>query len=269
MNSPPRPFARTRRAVGAYNRSYNGRPFIPRRREYIGGFHTIVVRPEDGSFFYRMDRRKPFSFEGETGAAVFGVDRNSYFGIQPSDIMNAYKTHTHLYVSKAITPIVLIDMGHLGNIHRLLAEPTPEEIRHSVSVAFPIKDDGLVHRYSAPAEDHDDEIDHDRRILEYICTLPGVDGYYVSVEGLHPEIGFCRGSLPKLEVVDMFRIRAEEAPRGRPGNSRRTKRNRSPNNNFRPAPISFGNRFDFAGGKRRSVKRSNRKTQRRLHTHRK
>lgn len=282
MNSPPRPsrtMAHTRRVVGSYNRSYNGKSFVPLRMEKVGGFNCVIVMPEDDSFFYRMDKRKPFAFEGETGNAVFGAERNSYFGIQPSDIMNAYKTHTHLYVVNARTPIVLIDMGNLENIRLLLSELTPKEIRLSVSLAFPIKEDGLVHRYSVPARDHNDGIDHDRRILEYLCSLPGMDGYYVSVDGLHPEIGFCRGSLAKLNVVDMFRIRAEEQPRGRPGprngNKSGTKRrNRSPNNQFPslrrrfmmnennsgPPRFSFGNRLGFEGGKRR------RKTQ---HKHRK
>lgn len=282
MNSPPRGFARTSRVVAAYNRSYDNQPFVPLHHEMMAGFHCIRVEPTDPSFFYRMDLRKPFGFQNETAAAVFGTARNTYFGLRPSDIMDAYKTHTNLYVIKPNTPIVLIDMGVLENVERVLATAHEDYVK-SIRTAFPIVGD-MVKRHSIPAANHNNGINHDREALKYICTLPGIDGYYVDVEGLHPEIGMCAGSLAKLSVVDMFRIRApqEQPARGRrtfternnsnnnfPKINRRTRgRFSSPNSPLNSSSKSSGNRglfgaLSFEGGKRK------RRTQRKRRTHHK
>jgi hypothetical protein len=306
MNSPGRGLAATGRVVGAYNRSYDNKQFVPLHPQTVGEYECIRVEPTDPSFFYRMDVRKPFGFEGETADAVFWKDsngkplprRDEYFGIQPKDIMDAYKKHTNLYVVKPNTPIVLIDMGVLENVQRLLAT-APEEYATSIRNAFPIVD-GVVTRHSEPANSYKDKIDHDRLTLKYICTLPGIDGYYVNVKGLHPEIGLCAGSLAKLTVVDMFRIRAaqEQPARGAeqelPGRgTKRRGNNMSPNSmnqnsmnqNYMPqnspnlpsvrrriwnetgtktsSGLPFGQKLNFSGGK---VKR---RTQRKRQTKRK
>jgi hypothetical protein len=285
MNSPPRGFAATRRVVGAYNRSYGNKPFVPLHRETIEEYECIRVEPTDPSFFYRMDERKPFWFDNEKADAVFGSARNTYFGLRPSDIMEAYKTHTNLYVVKPNTPIVLIDMGILENVERIVAS-APPEFAHSISTAFPIKD-GVVTRHSEPANSYIDKIDHDRRALEYLCTLPGIDGYYVDVEGLHPEIGLCAGSLEKLTVVDMFRIRGEHDQPRREKRIFTARNNSNSNNNFpkinrrthgrfslqNSSSKSSGNggifgALSFEGGKRK--RRTHRKRQtNRKQTHRK
>ncbi len=238
MNSPPRGHAATRRIIKQYNHSYNDKPFVPLHPAVVDGYNCIRVEPADDSFFYRMNQReKPFAFEGETAAYVFGttkdgVPRHKYFGLQPSNIMDAYGMHSHLYVIKPRETILLIDMGNLENMERLLAT-APEEYATSIRIAFPIVD-GVVTRHSVPAINHADRIDHDRRALEYICTLPGIDGYYVAARGLHPEIAICSSSLEKLDVVNKFRVRADqEQPRRgkRPLTPLTPNSNNNPNNN--------------------------------------
>lgn len=262
MNSPVRNFAMTRRAVIQYDQSYNTKVFVPVRYKEVDGYECVHVLPEDGSFFYRMDGRKSFAFSGENGRNVFGANRNTYFGVQPKDLMTAYNRHTHLYVIEPNTPIVLIDMGNLENIRRLSADP---KIAHNIRSAFPINGD-VVKRHSVPAEDHIDKIDHDRRALDYICSIPGIDGYYVAVEGLHPEIGFCKGSLAKVDVVDMFRVHTEQVQRG----TKKRPRSFQESNNENKFPSirrrghfdessentksTFMNRLRFDGGKRKRSK---------------
>lgn len=283
MNSPTRNFAATRRPVFQYDGSYDNRAFVPAHRGKVGDYECVKVLPEDGSFFYRMDGRKAFAFSREKGSNVFSGDRNIYFGFQPKDLMNAYKTHTHLYVVMPNKPIMLLDMGIAANVNRLI-QNVPAEIGHSIRTAFPIYE-SVVKRYSVPAENHNDGIDHDRRLLDYICRIPGIDGYYVAVEGHHPEIGFCKGSLGKLDVVDMFRIRTEE--RQRENRTRGLKRkvsrftydNAFPSTRGRISMLSqngedgeddgpsFMSRLGFEGGKRRKSRR--RRTIKKCRTHRK
>jgi hypothetical protein len=289
MNSPPRGLAATGRIIQQYNRSYNDKPFVPLHSIVVNGYNCIRVEPADQSFFYRMNQReKPFAFEGETAADVFGttkdgVPRHKYFGLQPSNIMDAYGMHSHLYVIKPRETIVLIDMGVLENVERLLATApgaaAPVDYAASIRIAFPIVD-GVVTRHSVPAINHNDKIDHDRRALEYICTLDGIDGYYVAVRGLHPEIAICSSSLEKLSVVNKFRVRADQ-DQPRRGKRFLTPNNNSPNNTRRArgrfslenassnsSSKSSGNRglfglLSFEGGKRK------RRTQRKRRTHRK
>ncbi len=273
MYSPPRGLAATRRSIYQYNRSYNDKPFVPRHRVVVNGYDCIRVEPADDSFFYRMNQReKPFAFAGETAADVFGtikngVPRHKYFGLQPSNIMDAYGMHSHLYVIKPRETIVLIDMGVLENVERLLAT-APADYATSIRIAFPIVD-GVVTRYSVPAINHNDKIDHDRRALEYICTLPGIDGYYVAVRGLHPEIAICSSSLEKLGVENKFRVRANQ-DQPRRGKRSLTPNNNNPNNTRRARGrytsengSSFGAlSFELEGGKRRRQTQRKRQTKR-------
>ena len=263
MSSPPRSFNghKTRRPINSYRGSYDEKVFEPTEYTYVNGYNCVRVSPERDSYFYRMDKRLGFT-SNEKAHEVFGTSRNTYFGIQPRDIMDAYKTHTHLYVVTPNTPIVLIDMGVLENVEKLM-ENAPLDVETSIRIAFPIKGD-IVTRASEPPSEHGG-VDHDRRVLEYICSLPDIDGYYVAADGLHPEIGFCGKSLPKLDVVTMFFIRPEAAV-----GQRKTRKNESNQgkkrgrfNNTPSSPpkvsrglfgkINFGN---LEGGKR------TRKTQR-------
>lgn len=272
-NSPPRYGYRTQAPVRQYNGSYNNRPFIPSTYTGVAGYNCVSVSPNTGALFYRMDKRLGFT-GNESAADVFGIDRNTYFGIRPKDIMDAYKTHTHLYVVEPNTPIVLIDMGVLENVQKLMSNAT-KDVVESIRTAFPIKN-GIVARYSEPASEHDG-IDHDRRVLEYICSLPNIDGYYVDADGLHPEIGFCKASLQKLDVVNMFRVRTEVQERRVQNTTRKRERNFTPmslsfnnmisaNNNSLSSPKisrSLFGKLSFNGGKRKTRKtHKKRRTQR-------
>ena len=196
MNSPPRSFGyKTGRIMKSYDGSYDNKTFIPSEFIDVNGYECVLALPT--SYFYRMDLRRGFR----------GANRNTYFGINPTHIMNEYKTHTHLFVVTPNTSIVLINMNILKNVKKLM-ESASEDIKTSIRKAFPINGN-IVKRISEPPSVYDDNIDHDRRVLEYICSLPNIDGYYVTVGPLHPEIGFCEKSIEKLNDVDMFLIRPE------------------------------------------------------------
>lgn len=279
MSSPSRSFNghKTRRPINSYKGSYDKKVFEPTEYTYVNGYNCVRVSPERDSYFYRMDKRLGFT-SNEKAHKVFGTSRNTYFGIQPADIIDAYKTHTHLYVVTPNTPIVLIDMGVLENVEKLM-ESAPLDVATSIRIAFPIKGD-VVTRASEPPSEHGG-VDHDRRVLEYICSLPDIDGYYVAADGLHPEIGFCGKSLPKLDVVTMFFVRPEVQQRKEPNNTRKRGRwnNESPpsknprgpfgklsfgNNNVAPSPPPISRRgplfFDnLEGGKRKHRKTTQKK----------
>jgi hypothetical protein len=274
MNSPSRGQNfngyKTQRIMKPYDRSYDNKTFIPSEFTQVNGYECVVASPASNSYFYRMDRRAGFR----------GADRNTYFGINPKDIIDEYKTHTRLFVVEPNSPIVLINMNLLKNVKKLM-ESASDDVKTSIRKAFPI-DGNIVKRTSESSTEH-----HDRRVLEYICSLEDIDGYYVTVGPLHPEIGFCGKSLEKLTDVTMFFVRTEVQQRIRPENSTR-KRGRwnnesSPSKNPRSlfGKLSFGNNnspasppsisrrgplsFDnLEGGKRkhRKTTQKKRKTQR-------
>jgi hypothetical protein len=243
---------KTQYIMRQYDGSYDNKTFTPTSSESteVDGYECVVASPNSNpiSYFYRMDRRAGFR----------GDDRNTYFGINPKDIFDKYK-HTHLFVVKPNTPIVLINMNLLKNVEKLM-ESASDDVKMSIRKAFPI-DGNIVKRVSEPPSEHGG-IDHDRRVLEYICSLQGIDGYYVTVGPLHPEIGFCKKSLQKLDDVTIFRARPNEEERNRSYNETRKKGLRR----YNPIPFSFKKLSleNLQGGKRkpRKTTQKKRKTQR-------
>jgi hypothetical protein len=260
--------------------------FTPIESQYkdVNEYNCVIVLPEHNSTFYRMDKRLPFKPPSSKASTVFGTDRNTYFGVEGQELKRQYNMHTHLYTIKPNSRIVLIDMGKLENVVKL-KESASDNIKISIDKAFPIVGT-IVKRTSEASTEH-----HDRNVLNYICTLPDIDGYYVDAPGHHAEIGFCKGSLHKVDVVGMTGSvnppKLNPGKRGRPTSEENThthtrKNGNNPNNQSpskfsrslfgnktpssppsisRRGPLSFGN---LEGGKRkhRKTTQKKRKTQR-------
>jgi hypothetical protein len=209
--------------------------FTPIKSQYkdVNGYDCVIVLPGHNSTFYRMDKRLPFDPPSSKASTVFGTDRNTYFGVEGQELKRQYNMHTHLYTIKPNSRIVLIDMGKLENVVKL-KESASDNIKISIDKAFPIIGT-IVKRTSEASTEH-----HDRNVLNYICTLPDIDGYYVDAPGHHAEIGFCKGSIHKLDVVGM--TGSVNPPKL---NTRKRKleknANRSQERSYNPISFSFEN----------------------------
>jgi hypothetical protein len=116
-------------------------------------------------------------------------------------------------------PLVLIDI-----LHKSTRDALGELIgTESLNIAFPIKGNNV-----SRVSEEDTRI-HDDKVLEAICMLGGLDGYYMKrLEKFHSEIGLCPSGLSKLVLVESEKNKTVVPPV-----SARNKTRRNFNNNNR------------------------------------
>lgn len=192
----------------------------------VGGKKLRVVRFSDPLF--RADKVK---YTNYSGAPL------KYFTLNEAEVKKGYINHGFPYL-KMFEPseeLVLVDILHKPTrdaLTELLAASlsTMKNGAQSLNFSFPIKGNKVL-RVSEKNEKY-----HDDNVVKALCTLPGVDGYYMrrlenNNAKFHSEVALCQTALPKIELKSTSGALAPPALKDNTKKRRRYKSNNNSNNN--------------------------------------